>query len=196
MSTITIQRSHGAAIAAVIALVGLLLWQAPWAARARELDAAQAPNELTVPQQTAETAVDCEPTQQALVRQAVVDGRVQVRVQCVTQSGVAPANAAYVYGPAAPVALPVSALASAPAMVPAVYRPAAPARVAAAPAPRRTAARDVRPARTWQKRAMVIGGAAGAGAGIGALIGGKKGALIGAAIGGGGGTVYEMTKNR
>jgi hypothetical protein len=52
-----------------------------------------------------------------------------------------------------------------------------------------------RPAkRSWQKRAIVIGGSSGAGAGIGALIGGKKGALIGAAIGGGAGTVYEMNK--
>ena len=51
-----------------------------------------------------------------------------------------------------------------------------------------------RPTRSWQKRALVIGGSSGAGAGIGALIGGKKGALIGAAIGGGGGTVYEMTR--
>jgi hypothetical protein len=48
--------------------------------------------------------------------------------------------------------------------------------------------------RSWQKRALVIGGSSGAGAGIGALIGGKKGALIGAAIGAGGGTVYEMQK--
>ena len=53
--------------------------------------------------------------------------------------------------------------------------------------------RDVwRRERSWQKRALVIGGSAGAGAGIGALAGGKKGALIGAAIGGGAGTVYEM----
>ena len=53
---------------------------------------------------------------------------------------------------------------------------------------------EQKPKRSWQKRAMVIGGSSGAGAGIGALIGGKKGALIGAAIGGGAGTVYEMRK--
>jgi hypothetical protein len=51
-----------------------------------------------------------------------------------------------------------------------------------------------KPARSWQKRAIVIGGSSGAGAGLGALIGGKKGALIGAAIGAGGGTIYEMRK--
>ena len=56
------------------------------------------------------------------------------------------------------------------------------------------AAVEQRPTRSWQKRALVIGGSSGAGAGIGALIGGKKGALIGAAIGGGGRTIYEMTR--
>jgi hypothetical protein len=54
--------------------------------------------------------------------------------------------------------------------------------------------RERKPARTWQKRAVVIGGSSGAGAGLGALIGGKKGALIGAAIGGGAGTIYELQK--
>jgi hypothetical protein len=48
--------------------------------------------------------------------------------------------------------------------------------------------------RSWKKRALVIGGSAGAGAGIGALAGGKKGALLGAAIGGGAGTVYELLR--
>jgi hypothetical protein len=57
----------------------------------------------------------------------------------------------------------------------------------------RTVRREARP-RTWQKRALVIGGSAGAGAGIGALAGGRKGALLGAAIGGGAGTVYELLR--
>ena len=56
------------------------------------------------------------------------------------------------------------------------------------------AVRERKPARTWQKRALVIGGSSGAGAGLGALIGGRKGALIGAAIGGGAGTVYEVAR--
>jgi hypothetical protein len=50
------------------------------------------------------------------------------------------------------------------------------------------------PRRSWKKRALVIGGSAGAGAGIGALAGGKKGALIGAAIGGGSAAVFEALK--
>jgi hypothetical protein len=48
--------------------------------------------------------------------------------------------------------------------------------------------------RSWKKRALVIGGSAGAGAGIGAIIGGKKGAGIGAAIGGGSAALYEAFK--
>ena len=56
-------------------------------------------------------------------------------------------------------------------------------------------ARRVEPQRSWQKRALVIGGSAGAGAGVGALAGGRKGALIGAAIGGGAGTLYEIVKH-
>jgi hypothetical protein len=48
--------------------------------------------------------------------------------------------------------------------------------------------------RSWKKRALVIGGSAGAGAGVGALAGGKKGALIGAAIGGGGAAIFEALK--
>jgi hypothetical protein len=57
------------------------------------------------------------------------------------------------------------------------------------PAPR------IEPRRSWKKRALVIGGSAGAGAGVGAIAGGKKGALIGAAIGGGAGTLYEVVKH-
>ena len=56
-------------------------------------------------------------------------------------------------------------------------------------------ARRVEPQRSWKKRALVIGGSAGAGAGVGAIAGGKKGALIGAAIGGGAGTLYEVVKH-
>ena len=73
-------------------------------------------------------------------------------------------------------------------------------------APRVTPARSVRhddnvpsrrvePQRSWKKRALVIGGSAGAGAGVGAIAGGKKGALIGAAIGGGAATLYEIIKH-
>jgi hypothetical protein len=142
--------------------------------------------------------LQCELGQHAVVNQSVVDGRTLTAVSCaadVPAAAATPARAAY----------------RAPVYQPAVYQPAVyqpepvayePAPVerpvvrSEAPAPVRTT--DVvaeRPAkRSWQKRAMVIGGSSGAGAGIGALIGGKKGALIGAAIGGGAGTVYEMQK--
>jgi hypothetical protein len=52
----------------------------------------------------------------------------------------------------------------------------------------------VKPARSWQKSALLIGGSAGAGAGLGALVGGKKGALAGAALGGGAAAIYDQVK--
>ena len=55
-------------------------------------------------------------------------------------------------------------------------------------------ASEVKPQRSWQKSALLIGGSAGAGAGVGALIGGKKGALAGAAIGGGAAAIYDQVK--
>lgn len=53
-------------------------------------------------------------------------------------------------------------------------------------------ASEVKPRRTWQKSALLIGGSAGAGAG--AMVGGKKGALAGAAIGGGAAAIYDQVK--
>lgn len=50
--------------------------------------------------------------------------------------------------------------------------------------------------RTWQKSALMIGGAAATGAGIGGLVAGKKGALIGTAIGGGSASIYESSRRR
>jgi hypothetical protein len=55
-------------------------------------------------------------------------------------------------------------------------------------------ASEVKPRRTWQKSALLIGGSAGAGAGLGALVGGKKGALAGAAIGGGAAAIFDQVK--
>ena len=46
--------------------------------------------------------------------------------------------------------------------------------------------------RSWEKEALIIGGAAGAGTVIGAATGGKKGAGIGAAAGGVGGLIYDL----
>jgi hypothetical protein len=51
--------------------------------------------------------------------------------------------------------------------------------------------------RSWEKEALIIGGAAGAGTAIGAATGGKKGAGIGAAAGGVGGLIYDlMTRDK
>jgi hypothetical protein len=136
--------------------------------------------------QAGQMALQCELGQHAVVNQSVVDGRTLTAVSCAADvpAAVAAPRAAYY----APVYQPV-AYEPAPVAQPAVVRSEAPARV------RTTDVVAERPAkRSWQKRAIVIGGSSGAGAGIGALIGGKKGALIGAAIGGGAGTVYEMNK--
>lgn len=51
--------------------------------------------------------------------------------------------------------------------------------------------------RSWEKEALIIGGAAGAGTAIGAMAGGKKGAGIGAVAGGVGGLIYDlMTRDK
>ena len=118
--------------------------------------------------------VRCEPGQHAVVNQSVIDGGTVTSVSC-----------------AADVLAPIGAPARGSYFQPAAYQSAPVARPAVS---RTTTAVERKPTRSWQKRAMVIGGSSGAGAGIGALIGGKKGALIGAAIGAGGGTIYEMNK--
>ena len=120
--------------------------------------------------------VRCEAGQHAVVNQSVIDGGTVTSVSCAADALApigAPARAAY-YQPVA--------YQSAPVARPAVVRNDAPVAV------------ERKAKRSWQKRAMVIGGSSGAGAGIGALIGGKKGALIGAAMGGGAATIYESTK--
>ena len=124
-----------------------------------------------------QTLVRCEAGQHAVVNtSAAAAGRTVTAVDCVTDLA-APAR----YQPRAYFAAQTTAR-------PVVRRVAAPVNVSDDEVVAQ------RPTRSWQKRALVIGGASGAGAGVGALIGGKKGALIGAAIGGGGGTVYEMTR--
>ena len=125
-----------------------------------------------------QTALRCEPGQHAVVNQAFVDGATVTSVSC-----------------AADVLAPVATQPALPRGVPdaAGCRTSPPCSgcTGSGPPP---SSWNRKPRRTWQKRALVIGGSSGAGAGIGALIGGKKGALIGAAIGGGAGTVYEMQK--
>jgi hypothetical protein len=127
-------------------------------------------------------SVRCEPGQRVVLRQAIAaNGQAATEAGCVTE------------------AAGFAAVGSEPGVIdPSMVRPATyvsharvePERVVY----RERTARRSTPRRTWQKRALVIGGSAGAGAGIGALAGGKKGALIGAAVGGGAGTVYELLR--
>lgn len=158
----------------------------------------------------APVVVSCEPHQKAMVREAMTNGARQLEVQCVAAS---PATVALVE--AAPAVTAPVAAAPVVATAPLVAS-AAPVQYASTPvvytqAPRAARVRRAvvddgwetyqpreraKPRRSWQKTALVIGGASGAGAGIGALIGGKKGALIGAAVGGGGAGIYEATRRR
>jgi hypothetical protein len=172
-----------AATVAVVAVAGMFILRGSGSAQA-------------VGPPNAGIAVSCEPSQQAVIRQAA-PGSTQVTVQCVSNGAVA-ANATVVdaYGrPLAPLTLDNAGYTRtvyAPAVrqvEPQVVRTAAPVRQTTAPS--RTTSGS-----SWQKKALVIGGAAGAGAGVGALAGGKKGALIGAAIGGGGAAIFEALKNK
>jgi hypothetical protein len=149
-------------------------------------------------------AVNCEPGQQALLRQTTVNGESQVNIVCIG-AGLQPATYVDQYGRIAP--MPVNAMGpttvaytAGPAYTPQpVYSPQPVYRtptVYPQPAVQRQVITE-RPSarqRSWAKTAMIIGGSAGTGAGVGGLIGGKKGALIGAAIGGGGASIYEAGK--
>ncbi len=138
----------------------------------------QAASPFTATDATGQTLVRCEPGQHAVVNTSAAAGRTVTAVDCVTDVA---APVRYQSAPAYYAAQPEA-------------RPAVVRRVTAPVNVRDDEVVEQRPTRSWQKRALVIGGSSGAGAGIGALIGGKKGALIGAAIGGGAGTVYEIQK--
>ena len=181
MTSVNFRRSHLASVAALLGLGALLLVWSPWSARANTA--------LT----TSNVAVNCEPRQQAVVRQTIQNGELQVNIQCVN-GAVQPIGYVDEYG--RPLPATVDGVATAPVLyapqprlVPATYAPRSTVRQASAP---RTL--SARSKRSWQKTALVIGGSAGAGAGVGALIGGKKGALIGAAIGGGSASLLEALK--
>jgi putative serine protease PepD len=196
-------RSYGPLVAALAVIAALLIWRGPWSAAANAPERAQNHN--------ANVAVACEPGEQAVIQQSIVNGSPQVNVLCAPAGALQPAAAiapageagqpreiVHGYAPAQPVAPaaypagPYPATYVVPAAQPAPV-PVATAAPAQAPrAPARTSARS----NSWQRRALVIGGSAGAGAGIGGLIGGKKGALIGAAIGGGSASLYEAMKDR
>ena len=182
MSDLTLRSSHLVGGAAVLVVGALLLGRAGWPAASTR----------AATQEGSNVAVNCEPGQQALVRQTLVKGEPHVAIQC---SGAPALTAASGVVDEFGRVMPVNAS----RLVPAVYAPqaVAPAPVrtrTVAAAPRRVATRAAEPGRSWQKRALVIGSTSGIGAGIGAAIGGKKGALIGAAIGAGGGTLYEVSK--
>jgi hypothetical protein len=184
MSVSGLRGSHVLGVAGALALIVALAFWAPWSAETRGVA------------QVANVAINCEPGQQAVVRQIATGGEPQVSVQCVSGAAAGAAampQPAYVdqFGRPVPFVQPAAV-----GYTPAVYT--VPQPVAAAPiartTPVRRAASRVEPKRSWQKTALVIGGSAGAGAGIGALVGGKKGALIGAALGGGTAGIYEAVK--
>jgi hypothetical protein len=176
MTVTTIRPMHLAGAVVALAAAGFLIFRGPSA-----VDAAGAARGSNV-------LMNCEPTQQALVRQTMVDGEPQVMVNCVS-TPLASGQAAY--------ASPAAAQAYA---TPAVYTQTAPApRVVQSAPVRRTSSAPARTStdeskRSWKTTALVIGGSTGAGAGVGGAIGGKKGALIGAAIGGGSAAIFEAIK--
>ncbi|HEY7474182.1 MAG TPA: hypothetical protein VH679_04175 [Vicinamibacterales bacterium] len=181
MTPVNLGRSHLTGVAALLGLGAILLFWAPWSVRAD--------GRL----QTSNVAVNCEPRQQAVVRQTIANGELQVNILC-ANSTLQPTGYTDEFG------RPLAPLGTA-GTVPAVYAPEprlvetnyVPRTVVRqAPAPRTLTTRSSK--RSWQKTALIIGGTAGAGAGVGALIGGKKGALIGAALGGGGASIFEAVK--
>lgn len=148
--------------------------------------------------------VSCRPGEQALFRQAVVNGQMASHVECVPAASQAPASVARqdVYAGAAS-AQPIAYQQPGAPLQPQVYGPGAPAgaqpavyqpAAATSPEPRviRERAPEVRRSRrSWQKSAVIIGSSAAIGAGVGGATGGKKGALIGAAMGGGGAAIWD-----
>ena len=156
------------------------------------------PQPVASASQAASTPVllSCPVGQQPLMRQVVVQGSLVPQVECVAAAPMVPAGVA----PAAP----ARRAGVPPADATPAYASPEPVRTVAAERPqaRRVSSRDGvveyrRPAkRSWQKSAVIIGSAAGAGAGVGALAKGKKGALIGAAIGGGAATVWDQVTRR
>ncbi len=131
--------------------------------------------------------VTCEPGQRAVIRRMPSVAGMSIEAGCVGGDDIATLSNVRAFAPVQP-------MQSARAVPVAYSRP----RVQPTRSVRDddyVPARPVEPRRSWKKRALVIGGSAGAGAGVGAIAGGKKGALIGAAIGGGAGTLYEIVKH-
>ncbi len=194
----------GARAAAVAGLGGLLFTVG---CGASETGIAAAAQPASIAQPGTPVVVGCEPNQRTLVRPSVVNGVAVSQVECVSapelavsahnviaqQPGVVPIS----YQPAGSSVVARPADLGDTRIIPASY-PAATAR------PVRTRqvvyddrpVRDVKPQRSVQKSAIIIGSSAGVGAGVGAAVGGKKGALIGAVIGGGGATLWDQVTRR
>ena len=175
MTVTTIRPIHLAGAVVALAAAGFLMFRGPSA-----VDAAGAARGSNV-------LMNCEPSQQALVRQTTVDGEPQVMVNCVS-TPLAAEQAAYA-SPAAAQAYATPAVYTRTAPAPRVVQSAPARRTSSAPARTPTESK-----RSWKTTALVIGGSTGAGAGVGGAIGGKKGALIGAAIGGGSAAIFEAIK--
>jgi hypothetical protein len=184
MQTSSLRLTHLSGAIGVLALGTVLVFWAPWSAQARGDFSPRASN----------VAVNCDPSQQPLVRQTVLNGELNVAIQCVTAGQTQPVGYVDQFG------RPVQPMPGLARAVPAVYTleptSASPSHAPQPTADRPVATRSVEKRRSWQRRALIIGGSAGTGAGIGGLVGGKKGALIGAAIGGGGAALYEAVKDK
>jgi hypothetical protein len=132
--------------------------------------------------------VTCEPGQRAVIRRIPSTAGMSMEAGCVAGDDIATLSNMRAFAPVQPMqrarAVPVS-----------YSRPRVQPTQSVRDDGDYGAARRIEPRRSWKKRALVIGGSAGAGAGVGAIAGGKKGALIGAAIGGGAGTLYEVVKH-
>jgi hypothetical protein len=185
----------GGVVAGVVALVASAQARAPEAAWGTQGQAAS-PYATTIANTgqvgAAAPVVQCEPHQEAMLQRSFVAGREVAQVTCVPRVTL---PVAYAAAPTAGSYVPAGYVPAASVQPDIVQRPAV--RTVQPRAQRVVYQRErVEPKRSWQKSALIIGGAAGAGAGVGALAGGKKGALIGAAIGGGSGAIYEAIKRK
>jgi hypothetical protein len=155
----------GGVVAGVVALVASA--QAPRAPDAAWPSAAASMNPLAMPVANAPalrtaitnapTLVDCEPGQEAVLQQSIVDGRPIARVACITRMLPNAAAPMVAYG------TPAAYYDNRPAnpQPDIVQRPAR--RVAAAPARATRVSsvqREVEPKRSWTKTALIISGSA------------------------------------
>ncbi len=176
MFSTSLRPNHWFGAAGLAALGTTLALWTPWSGQARG--------------KTSNVAMNCAPNQQALVRQSVVNGELNVSVECSTGTMV---NGT-VYRADLDQPMPTSTSVRPVNVVSPAVAPAPVQTFRAPRASRRTATRQAARAHDWRKDVLVVGGLAGAGAGIGSLVGGGKGALIGAAIGGGSAALFRAAQ--